>query len=382
LSSDPSYSSYHDIPPLEIGGVVARRGFYFQDHVAAGYCIDMLQQGSDLKAVWCEALDDVTLVRDDKTIEKFEFVQVKNNESINSWSVAQLCKRDKKGVGSSILEKSLAYERGSEPCFFRIVTCLRVNKELEILALPLTSQERIRSHTNFTKLSEKIENKLPGCQSPNGSDTSSWLSRTTWEVSHAADALENKNLLKLRKNICSLGMWLAEDQWDELYRKVLHKVQEAGRAEWKIDPEAKKICRDNFLKWIQKEVERSLHPSAKGTGVKLSEKMKKAAIPYESIEIAKEQRRAYRNSSLGNSYMDLSKRTQLEQETSAHLNLLLSQLDAGKINDDGIEFHTRCLEGLSLIKSGRSDISLAFLQGYMYNLADRCVYRFTTKVAP
>lgn len=30
-----SKPSYHDLPPLERGGVIARRGFDFQDHIAA-----------------------------------------------------------------------------------------------------------------------------------------------------------------------------------------------------------------------------------------------------------------------------------------------------------------------------------------------------------
>ncbi len=385
MSSGLPKSSYNDIFPLEIGGVVARNGFYFQDHVAAGFCIDMLKIGSELKAVWCEALDDVTLVHGDKGGERFEFVQVKNNEAIASWSISKLCKRDKKKgvyvVGSSILEKSLAYERGAEQCSFRIVTCLRVNAELKLLELPLSSPKRTSVCTQFTELCKKIEEKLPECESPNGSNISSWLSRTVWEVSHATEALKNKNLLKLRKALSALGFGLAEDQWDELYKKVLCRVQEAGRADWRVEPSQKKILQDDFLTWIKDEINKSLHPSIDGAGTRLSEKMKIAELPLESIENAKWQRRNYRRICLSNRYMDLSKREQLESDTAAHLNLLLSQLDAGKLDDSGIEFHNRCLEKLADIQSSSSEISLSFFQGYMYYITDRCVYRFTTKVA-
>ncbi len=38
---------------LRIGGTVAHRGFAVQDHIAAGHCLDMLED-STLSQVWCE----------------------------------------------------------------------------------------------------------------------------------------------------------------------------------------------------------------------------------------------------------------------------------------------------------------------------------------
>ncbi len=129
LPSESPLPSYRDVPPLESGGVIARSGFEFQDHVSAGYCIDILQNKA-LIEVWCESLDDITLIRKSEECEEFEFIQAESNEFNHFWSVAELCKRDKRDktpiVGSSILEKSLAYERGAEPCYFRMVTCLPI----------------------------------------------------------------------------------------------------------------------------------------------------------------------------------------------------------------------------------------------------------------
>jgi hypothetical protein len=34
--------SIHELEPLECGGTANRQGLLFQDHVAAGFCIDML----------------------------------------------------------------------------------------------------------------------------------------------------------------------------------------------------------------------------------------------------------------------------------------------------------------------------------------------------
>ncbi len=380
MSSVPLLPSYHTIQPLENGGVIARGGFEFQDHVAAGYCIDMIQNTA-LLAVWCETLDDITLIHNNGQGEEFEFIQVKSNEFPHFWSVAELCKRDKKGktsvLGSSILEKSLAYERGAEPCRFRMVTCLPVNDELKILTLPLNSPDRISPNESFSKLCEQVVEKIPDYKSPKGSSTSSWLSRTVWEICHSTNSLENKNLLKLRRFCSDLGIFLAEDQWDELYKKILQKVQDSGRAKWSINPETKKLQQGDFLSWIKDSAAKAQHPGIGSKGKQLHEKMEKAGVPADSIERAQEQRRFYRSLTLSPSYMELSRRREIEMETQAHLHQLISQLDSGQLNDVGIEFHNRCLDLLNGIKSDTEEVTLAFLQGYMYYLADRCVYRFT-----
>lgn len=381
MLSEPSLPSYRDVPPLESGGVIARSGFEFQDHVAARYCLEMLQD-TTLIEVWCESLDDITLIRINGDQEEFEFIQAKSNEFDHFWSIAELCKRDKKGkisvVGSSILEKSLAYERGSEHCRFRMVTSLRVNDELKVLTLPLSSPCRISPTDDFTKLCEQTSKKIPDYTSPNGSDVSSWLSRAVWEVCHSSEALENANLLKLRHVGCALGMFLAEDQWDEMYKKILRRVQDAGRAKWEIDPEAKKLKQDDFLNWVKKLMSKAQHPGAGGKGEQLREKMEGAGIPPDSIEIAQEQRRSYRSRALSPGYMDLSKRQEIEMDTQAHLHQLISKLDAGQLSDTGVEFHSRCLDCLSEIRQhNKGEIPLSLLQGYMYYLADRCLHRFT-----
>jgi hypothetical protein len=376
LSSVSPRPSYRDVPPLESGGVTARIGFDFQDHVAAGYCIDMLQN-ENLLEVWCESLDDVTLIRSNKGLEEFEFVQVKSNEFDHLWSVAELCKRDKKNgrwkVGSSILEKSLAYERGSEPCCFRMVTCLGVKKELEDLTLPLSSPSRSSPSENFTKLCALISERISDYQSENGSDASSWLSRVVWEVCHSTEALENANLRKLMKSVHSLSFFLVEDQLNEMYSKILQRVQDAGIARWEVDPEAKKLKQSEFLSWVKDLAHKAQHPGVIGKGGQLSRKMQSAEIPSDSITNAQELRMFYRGCSLSSGYMDLSRRKEIEMNTQAHLHQLVSQLDAGKILDTGIEFHSRCLDLLSEVHPDTEEVTLSFLQGFMYSLADRCV---------
>lgn len=385
--------SYFDLAPLESGGVIARSGFIFQDHVAAKYCIHMLQD-DELIEVWCETLDDITLVRNNGGQYEFEFVQAKSNEFDHFWSVAELCKRDKKTVnpelktkvqkktevGKSILEKLLDNERGIEPCKFRLVTSLPVNDDLKVLTLALSSPIRTPQNEDISKLCHLITEKISDFKSPKGSDISSWLLRTVWEICYSTQALQNANLLALRKIGSDLGYFLAEDQWDELYKKILQKVQDAGSSKWEVDPEAKRLKKNDFLIWIKKMLYNAQHPGVAGKGEQLSEKMKLAEIPDDTIENAQLQRRFYRSRTINPSYLDLSRREEIEMNTQAHLHSLVSRLDSGQLDVSGIEFHTICLNLIQELQNDMGDISLAFLQGFMYSLADRCVHRFT-KVA-
>jgi Cap4 dsDNA endonuclease len=383
LSSVPSFTSYHDLVPLESGGVIARSGFDFQDHVSAGYCLDMLAC-EELLAVWCETLDDITLVWRKDSQEKFEFVQVKNNKFSHFWSVAELCKPGKGKSGEatisgsgSILEKSLAHEQGAERCSFRLVTSLPVNDDLQILTLPLSSPKRKETDPDFTKLCKQIEEKIPDFKSCRGSNVSSWLSRVVWEAGNSTEALTNRNLLKLRRIGNDLEFFLAEDQWDELYKKVLHKVKCAGDAKWEENPSAKKFQRNDFLALIKDLMSKAQHPGIGGKGGQLREKMERAKISADTIERAQEQRIAYRSKILNPGYMDLSKRMEMEMNIMARLHQLISRLDTGKLEDTGIEFHHRCLEELTEIQHNVEEVPLYFLQGYMYYSVDRCIYRFS-----
>jgi hypothetical protein len=89
LSTAAQPLSIHLLPPLETGGVEAREGFDFQDHVAAGFCIHMLKTVT-LRQVWCENQDDITLIWQGQASEEAEFVQVKSNEPDQLWSIAML----------------------------------------------------------------------------------------------------------------------------------------------------------------------------------------------------------------------------------------------------------------------------------------------------
>lgn len=76
---------------MEEGGPIARTGFNYQDEIAVGFLLDMLEDPSILK-VHCETHDDIVQVSQSSSTQVVaEYVQVKGSEEDKYWSVADLC---------------------------------------------------------------------------------------------------------------------------------------------------------------------------------------------------------------------------------------------------------------------------------------------------
>jgi hypothetical protein len=171
--------SIRDLVPSEPGGEEARRGFLFQDRVAAGFFLEMIETES-LTAVWCEADDDITLVWEIAGVVEGEFVQVKGDEVDHFWSAARLCRRGQNGK-LSILERSLVRDRYDEPSKFRIVTLIPVNDELSHLTFPLGHECRQPNSPEYARLAERIPPRIKELRSPNGNDWA-YLSKFRFEI--------------------------------------------------------------------------------------------------------------------------------------------------------------------------------------------------------
>lgn len=391
--------SVHDLPPLNSGGVDARRGFDVQDHVAAGLCIRMLRD-DQLKAVWCESHDDITLIWEKTSGETAEFIQVKSSELDGLWSVAKLCEREgmpeepsaegeapvpgksaarrrTKKVGTSILERSLAYDRCEEPCLFRMVTCWQVHGELRILTYEPSCEHRVRSTEEMLQLISKIRNYVGDYRSPNGNDCGFWAERALWEPVGPIADIKNRNLVAFTRLIEHLGYCVFHDQVEEVYARLVSKAWHAATADWRRGREAKKIARQSLHAWLIAALE-ALRPAHKG-GQRLREKMEKAHLPEDSVCAALEERNSYREELLTPRYFSPSEHRLIESEVAAALHSLRSQLDSGDYADDGRGFHLLCRNRLENLRNElpvEKRPPLAFLNGCMYHMADRCAHRF------
>lgn len=377
--------SIHSLAPLERGGVEARIGFEFQDHVAAGYLIDLLEE-PDLLEVWCETHDDITLIRQGQASQKVEFVQVKGHALDQLWSLAILSRPERNNgdvqPGRSISERSLANDRCCEPCCFRLVTSLPPNSDLDLLRLPYDAPDRSAKSDVLMRLAGNLDKRTQDYRSPNGNGAQYWLARMRWEVRQSGESLSNDSKLRLNRLIAGKGMTLFPDQLDDLYSQVLVKAKEAAVTDWGATPSAKKICKECMTRWLDSYLE-SRRSQSITAGTRLKEKLARAGLAEGDIAAALMSRQRYLAERFRPQYLRLGDLSHLSDEVSAVLQGLRAKLDSGEIADDGIGFHAECLKRMEQLQHCHSDLRppLSVLQGCMYDIADRCVHRFRKESA-
>ncbi len=403
-----SSQSIHDLPPFEIGGSTARRGFAVQDHVAAEHCLNMLENPA-LSQVWCETQDDVTLLWVNGAGEEVEFVQVNAHEFNQLWTIAKLLEKEKveaaqedeadddricfatdgntdesskskrrKKDGHCILEKSLQYDRCREPVRFRILTARPVKDELNFLTYPVGSPHRDKTKDAYLNLSKKLKEKIEHFKSANGNDYTFWIDRTFWTCVHSLDAVRQANLWRLSALVENSGQFLARDQIEELYQRFLTKVYDGGLARWDTEAAKKKIIRAELLAWFDAAVHDAVHPGQHGTGKRLEDKLRDAGIDPDQYEAVAEMRHRYRLERLTPKYASEA-RSDAEAQIRARLMTLRANLDGKLIDVDGVAFHAMCINEINGVRESHNASErppAENLYGYMYDLADRCTHRF------
>lgn len=365
--------SLRDIHPAEDGGRVSRRGFIYQDHVGASFCLDLLEN-NNLVEVWFEHHDDLVLVWNGE-VEIFEFVQVKNEDLSSRYSVASLARRDS-GVGTSLLEKSLNRSRCNEPTRFRLVTSYGIKSELNPLRYPPGSPERSACKDKIEKLKRELRGRLADAQdAEDGTTLEDWVDRCYWDKrAEEGSALANENILRLEAVLKKVGILALPDQRDEIYNKLLALVQKLAGPEGATDYQI-------GAKGVNETLERAAERYRRGSAnlENLERKLQDAGLPRDYIEGAKDILRSYQFARLQGRYSHPLDFGDLEAEVIAELNLMKSRLDTGKMVG-GVDFHSACLEALEEIREEQADrkaISKATLQGIMYFSANRCIHRFT-----
>jgi hypothetical protein len=339
-------SSIHALTPLEQGGSVARTGFLYQDHVAARFCLEMLT-GAKIQEVWCETEDDITLLWDTADGALVEFVQVKGNELTQLWSTALICSG---GATESIAAKSLQHDRCSEPCVFRIVTRTQLNPELAVLKLDRAHQDRALSNPKMAPIHQAVCKALDEKVSECGRSGSHWVADMLWDVTESETALKNANLQALAAYLEAEGETVFVDQCAELYDRLLRRVQDASFPKWIGAGQDKKIKHMDLVAWIKSKVAVVRGQAPTKGGENLHRKMTAAQIPQSTIENADHLRLGYRRKTLTPAYQRDEGLKSAELEVTAVLQELVSNLDAGALQDDGVDFHARCLKSLHAVQ--------------------------------
>jgi hypothetical protein len=366
--------SFRELPPLDAGGVVARRGLSFQDHVAVAFCLDMLRDEGPAE-VWCETQDDIVLFWADN--DCVEYVQVKTT-TMPEWTIAHVCRREG-GKGSSLIERSLLRDRARERAMFRIVTSTGLHHQLRPLLRRYDAANPSTPREKLIALAERLAEKLgDGCVSPNGNGIEYWVMTCQWDVKHAESAVRNDNLVQIMKAANDQGQLVTIDQVEEAYQKLLRMVRDAAAADYQLDRGKKVIHNTELRSWLSHEFRRAFDSWRLPPGGTLIEKLRAAGIVGTELDGATRARARYRAERLKPRYLDDRQIGALEAEIEAGLRLLRSRVDAETLPDHGRQIHSQSLECVqtALRTLGLGDAPTHIGQGFMYELADRCVHRF------
>lgn len=243
MTSDPLIENEN---VSDAGGVAGRIGFKYQDHVGAGFVIDMLRDGM-LFQVEFETADDLTLRWRNHDAEIIEYVQVKTTEDDKKWSMKEIMDRDKSRVGSSLAEKSLNCDKQDGGVQFRFVSRRDIGSALRAFGVHRDKRTSVRD--KIEGLKKSIGNKYKTALSPKGRSLTDWASTLYWQVEGSIESLGVKNINKIIQQAENSGEIPSHTQAKRIYDDLLQLVAEAGDASRVANPAAKVISREAAIRW-------------------------------------------------------------------------------------------------------------------------------------
>jgi hypothetical protein len=233
-----------DTPVSDAGGVAARQGFKYQDHVAAFFVLTMIDDPRVAK-VECETADDIFLFWQNGDTENPEYVQVKTTEDDRKWTKDEITARSSPKKPTSLVEKSLLCDKHGPNALFRIVSRRDVNKSLACLKLDRGARSRC---TPAAELGRRLAKKLKTV-SPGGNDLVYWAKQTVWQVTGDVTALIALNNKKISVLAERFGGNPNASHVDQIYQDLLRIVDDAATASRVSEPEKKVLPRSTAVTW-------------------------------------------------------------------------------------------------------------------------------------
>jgi hypothetical protein len=362
--------------PGDSGGVNARNGFAYQDHVAAKFCLEMLCR-ANLLEVWCETYDDIVLVwATQNGAEVIEFTQVKNEALPQLYSIAVLMEQEKKKLGTSLFERSLSRDTCSEEVRFRFVTSRALAAELSPLALDRDDGCRLKQQGNFAAMHEAMSGKAAASyMSPKKNGATYWTERMLWQV-HTVEELDASNRLQLIKYLEAAGIPVFADTAAELYERLLWRVKDAAEKRFATAADKKILRKAALAQWLADQA--SAVPD-KGSEAKLRAKLSAAGQSEETVRDAVEMRRSYNRELRKPTYLNLDDNQFVTDKVRGALFQLRTRMDSGEM-PAGAPFHQACVDRAIAVKDDCPTLATkpteGVLLGCMYDIASRCRHRF------
>lgn len=231
------------------GPVASRQGYRYQDHVAAGYVLEMIGDPHLLR-VECETKDDIVIYRSINGENVPEFVQVKTTEKDSKWSFKEATDRDHIGRPTSLAEKSLLCAAQHRNAIFRIVSRRGIAKALLPLSLPRDDRQDDES---LEALANKFRRKW-NTLSASGLNLKYWALNALWEVAGEVSAILAENECDLARLADMHGANPVQQHVKSIYDDLLKWVAKAADASHTKSEKAKIITRDAALTWWTKHL--------------------------------------------------------------------------------------------------------------------------------
>ncbi len=374
--------SIYELTPIDTGGRLARNGFNYQDHVGAGFCLEMLNR-ADLEEVWFETHDDITLLWRNASGMRVEFVQVKAHNPSSRWSISSITARDT-GQGSSLLEKSLSQHRCREEATFRVVTSYDVTGELSVLKHELGSIMRLANAGELNQLIQRVQSKFNGdvIVSESGKDISYWISNCLWDKRpDTTDDVENTNRLMLEQIFKSRRRSVIPEHRDELYQKLLAWVRDASSKNTHVYADCHKLTRTQAEKWLDEQLAYLMNYG--NSENPLRDKMQAANLPDPMVQVAQDLRWRYTEARLASDFYGNNALRLVEEEVMSLIPRLQREQYGQSDSLNSLAFHGLCIEELNKIVEKQRIQELfipgSLVTGFFYQVVNRCLMRFTGK---
>jgi hypothetical protein len=262
----------------DAGGVAARFGFKYQDHVAARFVLQMILDRR-ITMVACEVGDDVTVFSHRNGINTVEYIQVKTTEKDSKWNATELLTRSTANKPTSMAEKSLLCDNGNKNSRFRVVSKRAVNKNLSSLQDPV---DRRGEPEKIKKLAASFKKKFPKTLSANNNDLSYWITNTQWEVFSGIEHLRALNSQMISELADHERTPLSNRQITDIYAQLLERVETAA-SNTRRYKERKEIKRNDAIDWFKGELSKIRNdPQSKGSPYRV--KAEKFFLELHSLE--------------------------------------------------------------------------------------------------
>lgn len=235
----------------DAGGVSARLGFKYQDHVAAMFVLQMIGDRRMVQ-VECETSDDITLLHRRGSETFREYVQVKSTDRDKKWTFKEITDRDPAGRDrpTSLAEKSLLTDTDGANARFRVVARRSVNNTASALLDPVEKRDPAGA---IQALAVKLRAKHSSTASAMGHDLDYWAMNAHWEVLPGVDHVELKNLQAISVMAESAGANPTNSHAKAIYSDLLQMTDAAAVASRK-HPEMKTITREQAVTWWDKHL--------------------------------------------------------------------------------------------------------------------------------